>query len=288
MLKDILRMCKIKHYIKNVIVILPLIFSMNIFNVELYPKCILIFLGFCLISSSVYVMNDIIDAEYDKKHPLKCSRPVADGRISKRTAVIICILLFLMSFLTVYSLNRLCMLMIGLYFVLNIFYSLSLKNILLVDAACIATGFIFRMVAGCFAIDVLPSPLVILMTFFVSMFFTFTKRKLELELAKNNNFIRKSVSDIDIDTANKFILINAVLSVSFYITYTLNDNAIIHSGSKYFYLTAVPFTLIIFRLLLLSDILKDNDDPAVFFEKDKTLLSFILFYFVILIVVYCL
>lgn len=286
MLKDIFKICKINHYIKNAIIFLPLIFSMNILNFKLYPKCILIFLGFCFISSAVYIMNDIIDIEYDKKHPVKCNRPIASGSISKKAAVIICILLFVMSFLTVHSLNSLCALMIGLYFLLNFFYSVSLKNIILVDAACIATGFIFRIVAGCFAISVLPSPLVILMTFFVSMFFTFIKRKLELEVVKNNILLRKSISDIDINTANKFILINAVLSIAFYITYSLDNNTILYVGSKYFYLTGIPFTLIIFRLLLLSDFLKDNDDPVIFLERDKTLLFFIIFYLFILIVIY--
>ena len=178
--------------------------------------------------------------------------------------------------------------MIGLYFLLNIFYSVSLKNIILIDAACIALGFIFRITAGCFAISVIPSPLVILMTFFVSMFFTFIKRKLELEVVKNNILLRKSISDIDINTANKFILINAVLSIAFYIIYSLDNNTILSVGSEYFYLTAIPFTLIIFRILLLSDFLKekDNDDPVIFLERDKTLLFFIIFYFLILIVIY--
>lgn len=118
------------------------------------------------------------------------------------------------------------------------------------------------------------------------MFFTFIKRKLELEVVKNNILLRKSISDIDINTANKFILINAVLSIAFYITYSLDNNTILYVGSKYFYLTGIPFTLIIFRLLLLSDFFKDNDDPVIFLERDKTLLFFIIFYLFILIVIY--
>lgn len=285
MIKDISEICRINHYIKNAIVIIPLLFSMNILNFDLYPNVFLIFLGFCFISSSVYIMNDIIDAENDKKHPIKCNRPIACGRISGQTGILLCIFLLIMSFITVYSLNRLCSLMIGLYFIMNIFYSVKLKQIVLIDAACIALGFIFRIVAGCFAINVLPSPLVILMTFFVSLFFTYTKRKLELEVAGNNNQCRKSISDFDIDTANKFILINAILSVSFYITCVLDANTISRAGSQYLFITAVPFALIIFRLLLLADTLKINDDPIYFLENDKTLKMLIVSYFIILILV---
>ncbi len=287
MYKDILKMLKVNHYIKNAIVIVPLLFSMNILNFKLYPKCILVFLGFCIISSAVYIMNDIIDIESDKKHPIKCNRPIASGRISKKIGILICILLCSVSLFTVHFLNYLCVLMILLYFILNIVYSISLKNIVLIDAACIALGFILRIVAGCFAINVLPSPLVILMTFFVSMFFTFTKRKLELELMEKCNCCRLSILNFDTDIANKFIMINAVLSIAFYITYVLDQNTIARAGSEYLYLTAIPFTLIIFRLLLLSDIVKVDDDPIHFLENDKILKILIILYFCILFAIYC-
>jgi len=286
MLKDILQMCKVDHYIKNVIVFIPLLFSINILNFELYPKCILIFFGFCFISSSVYIMNDIFDIENDKRHPIKCNRPIASGKISKITGIFICILLLAISFIIVQSLNYLCSLFIGLYFVLNIFYSIKLKDIVLIDVACIALGFIFRIVGGCMAINVLPSPLVILMTFFVSMFFTFTKRKLELEFIENSIAYRKTISNFDINTINKFITINAILSISFYITYVLDSNTISRIGTPYFYLTAIPFSLIIYRLILLPDILKNNYDPIIFFKKDKTLIFLIFIYFFTLIAIF--
>lgn len=283
MLKDILKLCKVNHYIKNAIVIVPLLFSMNLLNFELYSKCLLIFLGFCFISSAVYIMNDITDIENDKKHPVKRNRPIASGRISKKTAVLICVFLTAISFITVQSLNSLCTLLIAAYFVLNIFYSIKLKHIALIDSACIAMGFIFRISAGCFAINVIPSPLVILMTFFASMFFTFIKRKLEFELTESSVICRNSISNFDINTANKFITINAVLSIAFYITYVLDSSTIQRAGTQYLYITAIPFTLIIFRLLLLSDIMKTNDDPIQFLENDKILKLLVAAYFCILI-----
>ena len=226
MIKDILKTLKIKHYIKNVIVIIPLLFSMNFTNPYLWFKCFVIFVSFCFVSSAVYIMNDLLDIEKDKLHPAKCNRPIASGRISKSFAIWLFGLLLITSMLSAYSLNTLCLTMILAYFILNIFYSLWLKNVALVDASCIAIGFIFRIVAGCFAISVLPSPLVILMTFFISMFFTSTKRKLELQLVKDEDQRRKALRGFDVPTINQFVLLNAVLSIAFYFTYVLDSNTI--------------------------------------------------------------
>ncbi|MBQ3310881.1 UbiA prenyltransferase family protein [bacterium] len=285
MLKDILKLCKVNHYIKNVIIIIPLIFSKNLLTFNLYPKCLLMFLGFCFISSAVYIMNDIVDIEKDKVHPAKCKRPIASGKINKNFGIFLCLFLIFLSIACSIFINWLCVLMICLYFILNIFYSLYLKNISLIDVACIATGFILRIVGGCFCINVLPSPLVILMTFFVSMFFTFSKRKLELELIKEPQQCRKSIEKIDINSINQFILLNAVLSISFYITYVLDNSTMQRAGTEYLYLTAIPFTLIIFRLLLLVNTININDDPIYFLENDNTLKYLIILYFVVIFIV---
>lgn len=146
-------------------------------------------------------------------------------------------------------------------------------------------GFILRILAGCFAISVLPSPLVILMTFFMSMFFTFTKRRLELKLLKNNE--RHSLHGLNEKEINQFVIMNAVLSVSFYITYMLDKTTIERAGTEYLYITVIPFTLIIYRLLFLVDTKIENDDPMYFFKNDKTLLSFIVFYLFILSCILC-
>ncbi len=175
--------------------------------------------------------------------------------------------------------------MVVCYFVLNVFYSFNFKNIPIIDVFCIALGFIFRVVAGCFAINVLASPLVILLTFFVSMFFTFTKRKLEFQLIADNEKRRKSLKNFDIQIANYFVLINAILSISFYFTYVLDETTIKRANSEFLYLTAIPFTLIVFRLLLLIFTTKEKDDPIHFVEKDLTIKVLFLFYFVVLAVV---
>ena len=282
-IKDILKTLKVNHYIKNLTVIIPLLFSMNILHIDLWIKCLIIFIGFCLISSAVYVLNDLIDIENDKKHPIKCNRPIASGRISKPFAIAMLLLLLTASLAITSKLNNLCILMIVSYFVLNIFYSIWLKKIALIDATCIAVGFILRIAGGCFAIGVLPSPLVILMTFFVSNFFTCTKRRLELQFSETE--ARKALKEFNISTANQFILINAVLSISFYITYVLDASTIQKAGSEYLYLTVIPFTLIIYRLFLLINSTQIADDPIIYLEKDKTIKWLAAIYLFILLIV---
>lgn len=285
LIKDILKTLKINHYIKNLTVIIPLIFSKNILHIDLGIKCIIIFVGFCLVSSAVYVLNDLVDIKNDKKNPIKRNRPITSGRISKTLAIIILSTLFITSLLLANSINSYCVLIIVSYFVLNIFYSLWLKNIALIDATCIATGFILRIVAGCFAIKVFPSPLVILMTFFVSNFFTYTKRRLELQSTKCITERRPSLREFDISTINQFILMNAILSIFFYITYVLDKTTIVRAGSRYLYLTVIPFALIIYRLFFLTNLKGMSDDPMTFLEQDKTIKMFVAFYLIVLFVV---
>lgn len=285
MFKDIIKLLKINHYIKNAIVFVPIILSLNFVNIKLVGVSFIMFFAFCLISSAVYVMNDIIDIENDKKHPIKCNRPIASGKVSIKLACFILLILMSSSFALSYFINFKCFLMVILYFVLNIFYSIWLKHISLVDAVCIAIGFIFRIVAGCFAIKVFPSPLVILLTFFVSQFFTFTKRKLEIQLTKPESQSRLSIKNIDVNLAGQYILINAVLSISFYIMYVLDSDTMQRAGTTHLYLTVIPFTLIIYRLYLLVNNSCINDDPIIFIEQDNVLKSLFVFYVLVLICV---
>ena len=283
MLKNIIKTLKINHYIKNLIVVFPLIFSMNYDKLDLCIKCFIIFIAFCLISSCVYILNDLIDIEKDKLHPIKKNRPIASGVFPKNLAIVILVLLLIISSFLAFTLNILCFLMIVSYFILNVFYSLFLKNIPLIDASCIAFGFIFRIIAGCFAIKVIPSPLVVLLTFFLSMFFTYTKRKLEFQLLENIENCRKSIKNFNLEIFNQFILINAILSISFYIAYIINITSF-GKAATYLYLTSIPFTLIIFRLLFLINTSKIKDDPIIYIENDATLKYLFIFYLITTIV----
>ena len=116
------------------------------------------------------------------------------------------------------------------------------------------------------------------------MFFTFSKRKLELQLVDAQNR-RSTLKVFDISTINQFVLINAILAISFYFTYVLDGVTIERAGTKYLYLTSIPFTLIIFQLLLLVNSPQTGDDPIIFIEKNKQVKVLLFLYFITLFIV---
>lgn len=282
MIKEILKTCKVNHYIKNAVVFVPIIFSVNFTNADYVFKTFMIFTAFCFISSAVYILNDLADIEQDRKHPTKRNRPVASGKIPIALAVSIMIVLLILSSFISFVINPMCAVAVWCYFILNIFYSLFLKNIVIIDATCIAIGFIFKILGGCFAIQVIASSLVILMTFFLSNFFTYSKRRSELQITNTDNKSRPSLLNTNTEIINQFILINAILAISFYITYVLNDATVQRANTQYLYLTAIPFTLIIYRLLFLINSQKIEDDPIIYLEQDTTtkwlIFCYIIFY----------
>lgn len=285
MIKNIIKLLKIKHYIKNTIVFIPLIFSLSFFNLKQTILAFNVFIAFCLIASAVYILNDIIDIKNDKLHPIKRHRPIASGTINLKLAYVLFVLLVSLSCITAYTINPASMVMIITYLILNILYSYYLKKIPIIDVVCIALGFIIRILAGCFAISVIPSPLVILLTFFTSMFFTFAKRKLEFSLVKDNDNLRKSVKLYNEQLLNQYVSINAILSIAFYFTYMLDPSTILKAQTSLLYITVIPFAIIIFRLLFLIYTCNNNDDPAEFIYKDKTTLTLLAVYFITLFLI---
>ena len=286
MFKTIANTLRINHYIKNTIVLIPLIFSANYNNPLLCIKTLMVLIAFCAISSAVYIFNDIIDINNDRTNPIKKDRPITCGEISKKQALLLMLIGLFISLFISFKINFLTILMLLGYLLLNIFYSIYLKNITLIDVACIALGFIFRILAGCFAIGVKPSPLVIIMTFFASMFFTFAKRKFELELIIDKDIQRKSLSNINIEIIKQFILICAILSISFYLTYMLDSKTIERMGTDLLYITVIPFTLIVFRLLLLINAnISKKGDPIYYIEKDSVLRFLFLLYLIVLFII---
>ena len=281
-LKTVLQLMKIKHYIKNTIVFIPLIFSLKIINGYDIIPTLFAFISFCLISSAVYVFNDIVDSEKDKLHPIKRKRPIASGLIPLSFAWKLFIFLTLISVMISISVNSLVLISIISYLLLNIWYSLQLKYLPILDVVCIALGFILRILAGCAAIYVPPSALVILLTFFTSMFFTFSKRKLEYQLIENKQNCRKSIAEYNEALLNHYVSINAILSIAFYFTYMLDSVTIERAGTSYLYITVIPFSIIIFRLLLKIFTCANNDDPSEFIYKDKTIKTLFILYFITL------
>lgn len=182
------------QWIKNIFCLAGVFFSMNYSTNEVLLS-ILGLVSFCLASSSVYVFNDIYDVKSDQLHPNKKSRPIASGQISVFSALFCCFLLIATAFIIASNISMLAMVILLLYFTMNILYSLKLKHVVIVDVYIISLGFILRLLMGTSAINIQPSRWIILCTMMVTLFLGFAKRKSELLAVLDGNITRKVLDD---------------------------------------------------------------------------------------------
>lgn len=149
-----LKLVRPTQWLKNTFLFAPLIFSKHLFEPTYFWREVLAFFCFCLISSIVYIINDVVDRETDKRHPIKRNRPLASGVIGLVEAFMLLVLLLVVLFALIPILNMHFWYTVGLYAILNLAYSFWLKQIVLVDVFVIAAGFMLRVLAGVFVIDV--------------------------------------------------------------------------------------------------------------------------------------
>lgn len=246
-IKGYFKLMRIDHWIKNIFVFIPLIFSKNLFQIDLLLETLIIFFLFSIGSSIVYV-NDIFDMEKDKEHPRKCNRPLASGKISiaKARILIIFLILTFVGFSLLSSINAIFIVMV--YIFMNIFYSIKLKHYVIIDVLIIAAGFIFRVMAGSLAINVFMSKWLILTIFSLSLFLGFGKRRNELINSDIFNQ-RKVLYYYNLNSLNSFINIFATMFLVFYSLYCFEKIV------SYFYLTIplVIYGLLKYTLLLQKD-----------------------------------
>jgi len=257
-----------KQWIKNLLLFAGLIFSSNLFQLSLLYSSIVAFISFCLLSSCVYIINDIVDIEADKRHSKKQNRPLAAGKVSIRQAVVVFIGLFTLSLFGAWSINT-SLLFIGiLYFVLVSSYSYWLKNIVILDVFAVAFGFLLRAVAGGVAINVKISPWFLLCTLLISLFLALTKRRQESIILEDNGIThRKVLEHYPLSYLDQLISIVTAATILAYSLYTFTA-----SQSEYFMLT-IPFVIYgIFRYLYLVHNKELGESTEEILLKDKPLL----------------
>lgn len=174
------KLLRMKHYIKNVLIFVPLFFSGKIFDGN---RMLLTAWGvlFCMISSAVYIMNDICDVEKDRLHPVKRKRPIASGEISIKKAWVIMVMLFVVPIILLYlSFPPEATALAALYFLLNIAYSFGLKDKALLDVCILVSGFLIRILFGGVASRIEVSAWLYLTVISVSFYFALGKRRNEL------------------------------------------------------------------------------------------------------------
>lgn len=276
-----------QHLIKNLLVFVALIFSFS-FNINSLILGTLAFLSFSLMASSLYVMNDIFDAERDRHHLLKKNRPIASRKIKIREAVVVLIILFVLSILVALNIKTTLLSVILFYFVINIFYSLGLKNYAIIDVMIIAVGFVLRVVAGAVAIGVGASHWLLLCTFFISLFLAFGKRKIEMFELENDKKSqhRKSISEYTDGFIDQMLSLSAGIAVVFYSLYTIDPATVqrFKSDNLIYSTPIVVYAVLRYFHLLYNK--KIGGDPVQIFLKDKQMLFCIVVWIIFVVSAY--
>jgi 4-hydroxybenzoate polyprenyltransferase len=248
-----LKALRIEQWSKNFVVFAGLIFAREFTNTDLIVQSVIAFILFCLASSSIYLINDIIDVERDRRHPEKSKRPIASGKVKKANAVIISILFMIIACVgSIYFLNTYFFTAVISYLILMILYSFVLKQIVIIDVMTIATGFVLRAVGGAVAIMVEISPWLIICTILLALFIGFGKRRHELTLLEDSAGGHRGILEhYSINLLDQLISIVTAATIIAYAIYTLFGDVYEKIGVRHLELT-IPFVIYgIFRYLYL-------------------------------------
>lgn len=276
--KIIIDFIRIRQWYKNIIIFLPLVFTFSFFSPEKFLLILIGFFALSIISSAMYVRNDIKDMKQDKFHYLKKSRALPSGLINIKQSWIIFSIFFVIGCTISYVLNFWFFVIILLMFVNTEIYSKYTKKIIFLDAFSIGINFIIRAVSGIILLNAALSPWIILGVFFIALFLAFIKRKAEMVTMKDAQMHREALKDYSKFSINFALGMSAVMVIVTYSLYTMNG-----PNQDWRLIITIPFVIfVILRQIHLSDI---NDKIAHTNEvlKDKQSFFAILFYVVITI-----
>ena len=182
-----IRLMRPSHMLKSALVFLPCVFSRNLFDPDFLIPAMIAFISFSSAASSIYILNDICDAEKDRRHPQKCHRPVASGAVSVFTAKILCAVMMTVPFVldVMFSASHLySCIIIAAYLILNTGYSIKWKNVAILDVAILATGFVLRTLYGGIFCGIQISPWLFLCILSIALYMGLGKRYGELRKLK--------------------------------------------------------------------------------------------------------
>ncbi len=276
MLPAMIKTLRIRQWTKNGFVFIALVFDVKLFNLQPFLMTLAAFGLFCLLSSSVYIFNDIKDVDADRRHPTKRNRPIASGKLPVRVAVIEALVLLAITLPLAFLLSPIFFGVCLTYFVMNLAYSRWLKHIPLLDVLIIAAGFVLRVGAGVSVIQVKTfSPWMYVVTTLLSLFLGFGKRRAELStLAEEANSHRRVLDGYTIPFLDQLITIVSGTTIIAYSLYTFSAANLPEDHSM---MLTIPFVVYgIFRYLYLIQVKQEGGAPDELLLTDRPLLASVL------------
>ncbi len=284
MIKNYLKLMRIHHYIKNLLIFAPLACSGQLFILDKFLSGLIGFFAFSFISSIVYIVNDIQDRERDKIHPTKCKRPIASGEITVRNARILAVALFVLALacnLCVLKTSSSILLLV--YFVLNLLYSFGLKNVPIVDISILVAGFLIRIIYGAVITEIVISNWLYLTVIALAFYFALGKRRNESKRPDSHK-TRKVLQSYPVNFLDKNMYMCLALTNVFYALWSMDESTIALYNNKYLIYT-VPIVLLI-TMKYSMNVEGDSDgDPVEVLIHDKMLLVLCALYLVVMFLI---
>ena len=280
MIKSYSQLLRVPQWIKNLFVFVPLLFSLHLFEEDYFILTFKAFIIFCLASSFIYIINDIIDINADAAHPQKKHRPLPSGKISIKsawiTSIVILLILIVLSFISTIEFIY----FLAGFILLNILYSLYFKHIVILDVFSIAAGFTIRVLGGAAIINVPVSNWLILTTMFISLFLGVMKRHSELEQITEleNTPTRKVLAEYSLTFTNQMATVAAAGVIICYALYTVSQRTVSVFGTENLIFTT-PFVVFgIFRFMYLEYLNQKGENTTQIMLTDIPIILNILLY----------
>ena len=282
-----------QQWVKNLFVFVPAFFNGDITDGCCLLVSLIVFAAFSLAASSIYCLNDIIDVEDDRRHPVKCLRPVASGAVSVPQAYTVMgvSLALSLAVMTLVPANRWQVFAaVAGYWALNVAYCLLLKRHSIIDVCVIAFGFVLRLLAGAAATDITLSKWIVLMTFLITLFLALAKRRDDvLRMNKTGRAPRRNTKRYNLTFLNQAITITAAVTLVCYIMYTVSPEVTSQLDTDSLYLTSVFVIMGLLRYLQIAVVDEKSGDPTDIALHDRFtqivvvcwMLSFLLLIYVI-------
>ena len=272
-MKKTLLLIRPQQWIKNGFVLIPMFFGGRLLNADDAIASVVTFFAFSCAASAIYCFNDIVDIDADRRHPVKCHRPIASGAVSVPTAYALMAVLALLSALLLFLLPQRAGETAGIvafYFLLNMAYCIWLKRHAIIDVCTVAFGFVLRILAGGMACDVAVSNWLVLMTFLLALFLSFAKRRDDvLRMNETGEPPRRNTIRYNITFVNQAITVTGTVTLVCYIMYTVSPEVVSRFHAPYLYLTSIFVLVGLLRYMQLTVVDEVSGDPTKILLRDR-------------------
>lgn len=277
---EYLKLLRPKDWAKNLFLFLPIFFAGEFNNIHDLIEIFKGFIAFSLIASSIYIINDYRDREDDRKHPVKCKRPLASGAVSPTSALIICAVLILAGFGLAWTIRDKFAFVLAIYFLINLGYSLGLKSVAILDLMILAAGFVLRIKAGSVIARIPLSEWIVIMVFLLAIFMAIGKRRDDVLLKLSTGTdMRKSIKGYNLELLNVLLALVSAIIIVAYLMYCMDPETIAKMRTYRLYYTGVFVMAGIMRYLQLIYVVADAGSPTKILYKDRFIQVTLLLWF---------